>query len=470
MKRISHWVASVLLLCVWTEASAEAGVSLWTPPSGFAVGFNEPWIGDYRCDYYSAWLSDNPAFGLAQGVPDGTGGTDCLNARKSGLSMLSLSHTQRLDGPPVLPTQLVKPQDILDPPPQDNNYLPNNYLWGMRKANANVVKFLLFSNLQGLVVQRLVDKTSPVPNPDSLTDLFSKNLDELLTQADKMGLKVYLTVLNAGEFKQWANNPDLPQMQKYFKNLISDPATKSNFKRVLDKLLAILKRHPGGIYAMDFINEIEAPLNVGSTYFPSGWVGARAWIAEMVSYIKHNSDYLGSPFPITTAAGYNYAAQEITFGLFSGIGLDFFDLHEYTDTGQYTGQTALCNKVRGDQQQIILGEYGQKSTAVNDGLQNSVTEAFLYGAARSCFSGALAWKFEGTVYSNPQLGYRTSASGPTPPPPPNPASASFYNYRRAYCAIRHCGASPANSHGSNCGFNPADFPPNLCQVSQPWVP
>jgi hypothetical protein len=295
-----------------------------------------------------------------------------------------------------------------------------------------------------------------------------------------MGLKVYLTVLNAGEFKTWANNTQLPQMQTYFQNLVSDPATKTNFKKVLVKLLAILRKHPGDIYGMDFINEIESALNAGPIYFPSGWIGARAWIAEMVAYIKQNPDYRSSPFPITTAAGYSYAAQEITLGLFSGIGLDFFDLHAYTDTGQYSGQTALCNKVIRDQQQIILGEFGQKSTAINDWLQNYVTKAFLYGAAHSCFSGALAWKFEGTAYSNPQLGYRKQDSGPPPPiawlPPPAPpvlpsaATAAFYNYRPAYCAIRHCGASPANSHGSNCGANPADLPPYLCQVLPPWTP
>jgi hypothetical protein len=389
-------------------------------------------------------------------------------ARSGNQKKLSLSTTA---SGAVLPTQLVKPQDEIVTPPHGDNYLPNNYLWGMRRANASVVKFLLFSNLQGLDTAALENSTSPVPNPFKLIDAFHKNLDELLTQANKMGLKVYLTVLNAGEFKNWAsypNNVQFPQMQKYFQNLIYDPSTKSNFKRVLDELLGILKKHPGGIYAMDFINEIEAPLNVGSVYFPTGWVGARAWIAEMVAYIKQNPDYRNSPFPKTTAAGYNYAAQEITLGLFSGIGLDFFDLHEYTDNGQYSGQTALCNKVRGDRQQIILGEYGQKSKATDDGLQNNVTKAFLYGATHSCFSGALAWKFEGTAYSNPQLGYRTSTSGPVPLGPV-PAGVHSYPYRPAYCAIQTCGTP--NSGGAYCGWNFSDgSPPPSCLVSEPWGP
>jgi hypothetical protein len=456
---ISRLVVS-LLLCALNISSVEAGVPLWTTPNGFAVGFNEPWIGDYRCDYYSAWLSKNYAFDMNQGVPDATATpTACNTAFVNKQVTLSLRSTTT---GATLPTQLVKLS-------RDNN-LPNNYLWGIRKANGSVVKFLLFSNLQGLLVSSpLTSASSPVPNPRHLASDFIANLDALLTQAHQMGLKVYVTVLNGGDMKSWANNSALPQMQGYFQNLIRDPVTKANFKLVLDDLLTVLNNHRGDVYAMDFVNEIEAPLNVGSIYFPDGWIGARAWIAEMVGYIKQKSNYLGFIFPITAAAGYNYAAQEITLGLFSGIGLDFFDLHEYTDSGQYPGQTALCNKVRNDQQQIILGEFGQKSKTYSDVIQNNATTAFLYGAARSCFSGALAWKFEGTSYSNPQLGYRTQASGPPPPPPVQEApSTGSYPYRPAYCAIRMCGsADVANFHGAYCGANPEA---GNCRVSSPWGP
>jgi hypothetical protein len=449
-----------LLLCALNVSTVEAGVPLWTTPNGFVVGFNEPWIGDYRCDYYSAWLARNYAFDINQGVPDATATpTACNTAFLNKQVTLSLSSTPT---GATLPTQLVKLSE-------DSN-LPNNYFWGIRRANGSVVKFLLFSNLQGLHISNpLTSTSSPVPNPSQLGPDFKANLHALLTQAHQMGLKVYFTVLNGGDMKSWANNAALPQMQRYFQNLIRDRATKLNFKFVLNDLLSVLDAHRGDIYAMDFVNEIEAPLNVGTTYFPAGWTDARAWISEMVNYIKHNDYYIRSPYPITAAAGYSYAAQEITLGLFSGLGLDFFDLHEYADSGQYTGQTALCNKVRNDQQQIILGEFGQKSATYSDVIQNVATTAFLYGAAHSCFSGALAWKFEGTSYSNPQLGYRTQASGPPPPPPVQQApSTGSYSYRPAYCAIRMCGsADAANFHGAYCGANPEA---GNCRVSSPWGP
>ena len=70
MKRRSAILSLLLSGCAFH--SAYARVPLWTTPNGFVVGFNEPWIGDYRCDYYSAWLSRNSLLNMNQGVPDGT--------------------------------------------------------------------------------------------------------------------------------------------------------------------------------------------------------------------------------------------------------------------------------------------------------------------------------------------------------------------------------------------------------------
>jgi hypothetical protein len=467
-------------------ASAYAGVSLWTPPSGFAVGFNEPWVGDYKCDYYSAWLSGNSYFSMKQGVPDTTNVLSgfCNDSFEHNRQVLCLTSLPPNSGSclppnpgtgdqPKLPYQMVYPS---------GDYLPNSSLWGIKKANAGIVKILLFSNLQGLDTGGTTFRSAAIPIPTGITDEFATNLKAFLLQAQAAQLKVYLTVLNGGDLKSWANVPlgpdKKPYLQTYFQRLISDNTTKNAFMTgILRPLFDILESptYRPAIYAVDLINEIEAPLNAGSVYFPTGWMGARTWIAEMVGYIKSleaNVYHTSTPIPLTAPAGYGYAVQEITSGLFSGLGLDFFDLHVYKDNGQYSGQSALCNKVTGDRQQIILGEYGQSSTTKDDDIQNRTTEAFLYGAAHSCFKGALAWKFEGT--SNDQLGYRTVASGPQPPyaaqePPLGPRSpqpalgVTSYPYRKAYCAIKDCGASPPSSHGSNCGFNSADYT-QLCEV------
>ena len=74
---------------------------------------------------------------------------------------------------------------------------------------------------------------------------------------------------------------------------------------------------------------------------------------------------IGSWLPVTSTAGWGYAVQEVTMGHFSGLGLNFYDVHIYSDSGTYSGQPALCSKTP-DQLPIVLGEYGQKSSTVND--------------------------------------------------------------------------------------------------------
>src|SRR5262249_31659867 len=153
-------------------------------------------------------------------------------------------------------------------------------------------------------------------------------------------------------------------------------------------LLKLLNANSDVVYAFDLINEIEAPLN--SAYSNFGWTEARAWIKNMTDYVKLISPWL----PVTSSAGWGWAVQEITLGLFSGLDLDFYDLHVYSDSGQYSGQTALCNKVSADRVPIILGEYGQKSHTYSDAIQTTATFNFIYGAKTHCFWAALAWKYE----------------------------------------------------------------------------
>ena len=113
----------------------------------------------------------------------------------------------------------------------------------------------------------------------------------------------------------------------------------------------------------------------------------------MTDYVKSISSWL----PVTSSAGWGSAVQEITLGLFSGLDLDFYDVHVYADWGQYSGVTALCNKVSADRVPIILGEYGQKSHTFDDTLQYWTTYNFLTTAKTHCFSAALAWKYETNV-------------------------------------------------------------------------
>ena len=104
------------------------------------------------------------------------------------------------------------------------------------------------------------------------------------------------------------------------------------------------------------------------------------------------------------------------------------------------GRAALCSKTQLDKLQIVLGEYGQKSSTVSDTLQNTATTNFLKRAKSSYFSSALAWKYEAVTTTAPWLSYLYINNGVLLAPPcptlsqqvPGPACA-----RPAYNIIQN---------------------------------
>jgi hypothetical protein len=275
------------------------------------------------------------------------------------------------------------------------------------------------------------------------------NLSAVFSLARTHHLKLYITALNAGDASVAApSNYPYPTERIYFQNLFSNKkATTVYENKVLGPILGLmsLPENQGVIYGFDLINEIEAAINAG--YFFDFWFGARTWIQNMTAFVKSypcagakpTCKTIGEWLPVTSSAGGGYAVQEVTLGLFSGLGLNFYDVHIYRDSGTYSGQTALCFKTRFDNSQIVLGEFGQKSTTkqdrAGDTIQNSATTNFLNGAKNSCFSSALAWKYE--LLGAPWLSYLyVTPSGDLSPActsqPPGPAC-----FRPAYTTIKN---------------------------------
>ncbi len=369
MKRVLRWTSAIALACASTLAFG--GNNL--PNNGFWVGYDEPWIGDT----YGNWLARNVIFAS---------------------------------------------------PAQFNPGLIDAYFAEMAYGKAKIVRIWLFPGLQGID-----SPTAPQAlHSRGLTPDFLQNLVTVLNLARNHGLRVYMTALNGGDMRTVAKSDAQQPVRAYFKKIVSNKngerdAFKNNILApLLDRLNRYNLNHPGVIYALDLINEIEAALSVGVTYFPTNWLGARDLIRDLASFTKARSPWL----PLTASAGFSLGVQDLTGGLFSGLGLDFYDLHVYSDTGRYAGQAALCDRVRLEGKQIILGEFGQKTKLYSDALQDYSTRTFLYGARNSCFSAALAWKYEAQASEN-WLTYRTNAG----------------TFRPAFFAIQRCGASP-----SSCGL------------------
>jgi hypothetical protein len=263
---------------------------------------------------------------------------------------------------------------------------------GMAQGNAKIVRIFLFPAVQGIVIN-----PSKSPQTQGLTSEFLTNLGAVFQLARTYNLKLYITALNADDMNAVTaqNNPVL---HTYYQNLISNSAETYAYETlVLAPIIELMSNYKDVIYAFDLINEIEAAINAG--YFSNYWIGAQAWIRNMAYPVTAAAPWL----PVTSTAGWGYAVQEVTLGLFSGLDLNFYDVHIYSNSGTYSGQTALCSKVKSDKLQIVLGEFGQSSTTLSDTVQVTETQNFLNGAKNSCFSSALAWKYEST--SQPWFSY-----------------------------------------------------------------
>ncbi len=387
MKSFLQMIVTLYMMC---SSGFALGSAL--PNRHFWVGYNEPWFGDSNGnDIYWNWLSANPVVG--QAFPDYPA--------------------------PLVDSQFGATEGVLP-----------GYFSAMKAGNAKIVRIWLFPLLQGI---KPSDPPS-MPQTVSLTDDFWDHLEKVLETARANRLRVYLTALNGVDM---ANVFGLqPFLETYFRDLLlnlngeTDAFKTKVLLPLLEKLEAYNQNHPGVLYAFDLMNESDAPAIVG--YYSID--DARSWISDMASFVKAHSS-----LPVTASAGYGYAVEEITAGFYSGLGLDFYDAHVYANSGRYPGQRALCARVRLDGLQIVLGEYGQRSQRFDDGLQVRATANFLNGARNSCFSSALAWKFEATNRpsdEDPAPQYWFSYVRRNPDGSLNPGSLVF---RPAYNVIRAFG-------------------------------
>ncbi len=256
--------------------------------------------------------------------------------------------------------------------------LVNKLYLGMARGNAKLVRIFLFPAGQGISDTTL-----------SLAQEFITNLEAVLSIARQNHMKVELVSLVGNDFSVTtaSNNPPL---YGFLSSVVSQRTGMDALAENIGNILATLKRdgYLDVVAGLDLFNEIELAMNAG--YFRDLWIGARNWIGYMAAKIHG----IEPSVPLTTSAGASLANLEIALGFFSGLGLNYYDFHWYSDSGAYPLQTAMCLRARLDNVKIILGEFGQKSAVANDNLQRQATANFLRGAKRSCFSAALAWKFE----------------------------------------------------------------------------
>lgn len=249
----------------------------------------------------------------------------------------------------------------------------------MKAGGASIVRLWLFQNRQGLVL------SGGAPRTSGIESIMLVNLEKTIAIARALKIKIYFTLWDGNVMPKESS-----ELRDYYYNLLNNKYGEGDAFNtyVLTPLLTLLNENQDIIYALDLMNEIQAPVYNG--YWSSIWSGPRTWIQTTRNFVKSKSSWL----KVTSSAGWGWAAADIVNGMFTGLGLDFYDLHVYDDNGNIPAVTNVCLVAKRDGVPIILGEFGQMTKNDDDNLQKNSTEKFLNNAKNSCFSGALAWRFD----------------------------------------------------------------------------
>lgn len=250
---------------------------------------------------------------------------------------------------------------------------------GINKAGGHIVRLWLFEGMQGVTLGQFA------PQSKSVSPAMLANVDTVLTEARARGLWVYVTALNANDMPQ-ASGPT----RDFYYNLVNDKygegaAFQTN---VLAPMLAVLDKHQDVVWGLDLVNEIAAARQ--RAFWPDLVNDARSFIQRIATFVHSKSPWL----KVTSSAGWDGAQYDISGGFFSGLGLDFYDLHVYADSGTYDGASAVCTRAQQDGVPVILGELGQKTMSEDDALQQSATQTFLTNAKALCFKAGLPWRYD----------------------------------------------------------------------------
>jgi hypothetical protein len=250
---------------------------------------------------------------------------------------------------------------------------------GIVKSGGHLVRLFLFELPQGITL------AANPPQSQGVSNTFLSNLDTVLHEARKRGLWAYVTLLDANTISKLQG-----PMRPWGINLVNNASGEGDAfnNNVLAPVLKVFDAHQDNMFGVDIINEIEATIQGG--IFPDSVNSPRAFMARQVQFIKSKSPWI----KVTSTAGWGGAQYDVSGGLFSGLGLDFYDLHVYSDDGVFPGATALCQRAAQDGVPVYLGEFGQSSKNVDDTLQFNATASFLNNAKGLCFKGAFGWRYD----------------------------------------------------------------------------
>lgn len=215
---------------------------------------------------------------------------------------------------------------------------------GIKAGGADVVRIYLFQARQGLLLNKYAPQSAGI-DPRMLA-----NITTVLESARGHGLKVYFTLLDADAMPP----PPASELRDYYYNLIHDKYGELDAfnAHVLEPLLELFAQFKDSIYGIDIANEIQAAIKNSYWDFFDQFSGPRRWL-------RTERDFIKSKAPWVRVSSDAMGPADIAGGLYSDLGLDFYDVHLYNDEGEIPNVGKICELVRSTGVPIIVGEFGQ---------------------------------------------------------------------------------------------------------------
>ena len=249
----------------------------------------------------------------------------------------------------------------------------DRYFADMARMRVNVCRIWVFESLEGL----LFDDNGFVKGLDPT---LVKNFDTTVGLARKHKIHLYLALAN--HFG--------PSCDKGgFKNIISN---RSATKRYVDNaVVPFVKRFKGDdtIFAIDIMNEPEGEIagrhgnwkKEGNTMETMG----RFLDASVTGIRRADRNRL-----VSCGSGW-HSYENIQAGRYKPLNLDFYDFHEYNDTGHLPPISEL--KV---DKPVLVGECNQDNQReeIDDEVQLRAIKGFLENAKKHRYAGIVVWYYD----------------------------------------------------------------------------
>lgn len=249
------------------------------------------------------------------------------------------------------------------------------YMTDIRAHNLNVVRMFICEGFQGFTF-------NSAGRVSGLQPIFVKNLKDFVGRANSHGISVYVVLLDAYSFKTCFGTP-LAKGDK-MADILEDPlATTDLIENGIVPIVRILKYY--NIYGYDLINDANIARN---------WPQVRIMAKQAVKAMHEES----SSAHVTISDGNSKELIDGFSTTVGGLGLDFYDVHDYFDMTKFNNNNSGANapllpnpSIATDGKPFILGEFAASDPKTGDDQWKSLIDQYVSQISQQGYAGAFLW-------------------------------------------------------------------------------